>query len=106
MALFAFRKKYEGLFTRNLDADFGTELDLIAGTHFRDLLEDYSDTRQLCTGDVAISADETLRSAALRLTARLAEIAAQQNRRNVSSLSTTGNYIRGRHPVDGDDPFG
>lgn len=105
MALFAFRKEYKRLSTGKLDTDLETESDLITGAHFRDLLKDYSKTRQLCTGDAATAADETLRNTALRLTARLAEIAEQQNSRNVGSLSTTGNYIRGRHPVSGDDPF-
>ena len=105
MALFAFRKEYDRLSIRTLDTDLETESDLIADEHFGKLMKDYSKTRRLCTRAAATAADETLRNAAVRLTARLAEIAEQQNGRNVSGLTTTGNYLRNRHPVEGDDPF-
>lgn len=105
MSLFAFRKEYQRLSSCRLDADLNSEFDVIAAGHFQALLDDYSGTRQQCSGDAATTADDTLRSAAVRLTASLREISEQQNSRNLGALSTTGNYIRGRHPLRDDEPF-
>ncbi len=105
MTLFRFRRELGKAADCTFDEDLAAEVEVLAADHFVGLIDDYVRSRETAIGATATNADRSLSESVLRLTTRLLEIKRTQSDRHASNLETKGNFLRGRHPVAGDDPF-